>query len=191
MRELIDQLNGNLSNQFLIAMPSIKDPVFAGSITYICEHTPEGALGLIINQPMDFSIGDIFRQMEIGEHSLFAPDMVLSGGPVQMDRGFVLHPRGKRWECTLEVSEDISLTASKDILEDLANNNGPEHAIVALGYAGWSAGQLEEEISNNSWLTIPAESRILFNTPCEMRWKAATETLGVNPYLVSQEAGHC
>ncbi|GAB1255686.1 YqgE/AlgH family protein [Aurantivibrio plasticivorans] len=181
---------GGLRDQFLISMPSLRDPVFAHAITYICDHTEEGALGIVINHPLDINVGDIFEQLELDRSSPISQDMVMSGGPVQMDRGFVLHPSNFDYESTIRVSDDICLTASRDVLEAMANQVGPDKAVVALGYAGWGAGQLEEEILANSWLTVPADKNILFNTPCEHRWAAASKYLGIDLNLIHGTAGH-
>jgi len=184
------QATGNLRGHFLIAMPSLRDPIFAQAITYICEHSREGALGIVINHPLELKLGEIFKQLELEDHGPNANLQVVSGGPVQMDRGFVLHPHGKKWESTIEVSADISLTASRDIIVSLAENKGPEKALVALGYAGWGAGQLEDEITSNAWLTVPADSEIIFDTPSEQRWSAASKHLGIDLNLIHSTAGH-
>lgn len=181
---------GSLRGHFLIAMPSLRDPIFANTITYVCEHSREGALGIVVNHPLELDLGEIFKQLDLESTNPLASMPVLSGGPVQMDRGFVLHPRGEKWESTIEVSSDISLTASRDIMVSLAENKGPQKALVALGYAGWGAGQLEEEIGQNSWLTVPADSSILFDTPCEQRWTAASKYLGIDLNLIHSTAGH-
>lgn len=181
---------GSLRGQFLIAMPSLRDPIFAHTITYVCEHSKEGALGIVINHPLELSLGDIFKQLDLDTQGPNADLPVLSGGPVQMDRGFVLHPHGDKWESTIEVSKEISLTASRDIIVSLAENKGPNKAIVALGYAGWGAGQIEDEIAANSWLTVPADSAILFDTPSEQRWAAASKYLGIDLNLIHGTAGH-
>lgn len=182
--------SGNLRGQFLIAMPSLRDPIFAQAITYICEHSKDGALGIVINHPLELKLGEIFKQLDLDTHGPNAHMQVVSGGPVQMDRGFVLHPHGHKWESTIEVSADISLTASRDIIISLSQSNGPEKALVALGYAGWGAGQLEDEIAANSWLTVPADSEIIFDTPSEQRWAAASKHLGIDLNLIHSTAGH-
>ena len=184
------QGSGNLRGQFLIAMPTLRDPIFAHAITFICEHSKEGALGIVINHPLELKLGEIFKQLDLDEHGPNANMQVVSGGPVQMDRGFVLHPHGQKWESTVEVSDDISLTASRDVIVALAKNNGPKKALVALGYAGWGAGQLEDEIAANSWLTVPADSEIIFDTPSEQRWAAASKHLGIDLNLIHGTAGH-
>lgn len=176
--------------QFLIAMPSLKGSVFSHTITYICDHNDDGALGIIINHPLELKLGEIFRQLELPQPGKLSEQTVLSGGPVQIDRGFVLHPHGQKWESTIEVSSEVNLTASRDILVSMAEDKGPDRALVALGYAGWDAGQLEEEIAANSWLTVPAEKHILFDTPCEQRWAAASQHLGIDLNLIHGTAGH-
>lgn len=183
-------VTGNLRGQFLISMPSLQDPIFAHAITYVCEHSKDGALGIVINHPLELSLGEIFKQLDLNHHGPNADLQVVSGGPVQMDRGFVLHPRGQKWESTIEVSHDISLTASRDIIVSLAESHGPDKALVALGYAGWGAGQLENEIAANAWLTVPADSEIIFNTPSEQRWAAASKHLGIDLNLIHGTAGH-
>lgn len=176
--------------QFLIAMPSLKDPMFSHTITYVCEHNANGALGIIINQPLNLRLGEVFRQLQLSDAGRLSQEVVMSGGPVQIDRGFVLHPRGEKWESTIDISLEVSLTASRDIMVSMAEDRGPDKALVALGYAGWDAGQLEEEIASNSWLNMPAESNILFDTPCEQRWAAASRYLGIDLNLISATAGH-
>lgn len=176
--------------QFLIAMPSLKDPMFSHAITYVCDHNDDGALGIVINHPLDLKLSEIFRQLDLPQTGKMARETVLAGGPVQIDRGFVLHPSGQQWESTIEVSPEVNLTASRDIIAAMAEDKGPEKALVALGYAGWDAGQLEEEIAANSWLTIPAETHILFDTPCEQRWAAASQHLGIDLNLIHSTAGH-
>ncbi len=185
-----DLSHNSLRDHFLIAMPGLQDSIFAHTITYICEHSPDGAMGIVINHPLNLSLGDIFEQMEMPANSRIGREAVLSGGPVQVERGFVLHSAGKRWESTLQISPDISLTASRDIIQAMAENRGPENAVVALGYAGWGAGQLEAEIASNAWLTVPADSHILFDTPVEQRWSSAAKQLGIDLNLISATAGH-
>ncbi|MGD8614743.1 MAG: YqgE/AlgH family protein [Gammaproteobacteria bacterium] len=180
-----------LTNQFLIAMPGLEDPNFFHSVTYICEHNEEGALGLVINRPLDMQLAEILRHVHL-EHA--APEAqqipVHLGGPVQQDRGFVLHEPLGDWDATLKVTDRIGITSSVDILEAIAANQGPERTLIALGYAGWGAGQLEREIAENAWLSGPADPEILFTTPDEQRWRAAAASLGVDLDLLSGEAGH-
>ncbi|MDO3383175.1 YqgE/AlgH family protein [Gilvimarinus algae] len=183
---------GSLRNQFLIAMPGMSDPTFAHSVTYICEHSDDGAMGLIINLPMELSLGDIYEQLELATDHDSAHLPALAGGPVSVERGFVLHPAedGRQWQSTLKVSPEIYLTASKDILEAMSRGEGPSHYLVALGYAGWDQGQLEQEIADNAWLTVAADQQILFHTPAEQRWAAAAKDLGIDLNLISNTAGH-
>ncbi|MGD2075450.1 MAG: YqgE/AlgH family protein [Gammaproteobacteria bacterium] len=180
-----------LTNQFLIAMPGLEDPNFFHSVTYICEHNEEGALGLVINRPLDMQLAEILRHVHL-EHA--APEAqqipVHLGGPVQQDRGFVLHEPLGDWDATLKVTDRIGITSSVDILEAIAANQGPERTLIALGYAGWGAGQLEREIAENAWLSGPADPEILFTTPDEQIWRAAAASLGVDLDLLSGEAGH-
>ncbi|MFT5116694.1 MAG: putative transcriptional regulator [Kiritimatiellia bacterium] len=181
--------NHSFKDHFLIAMPGLADPRFSQSVTYICEHNKRGAMGIIINQPANISYSELFNQLQLNDqyddHS-----SLLIGGPVQKERGFVLHTSEKKWSSTLAVSEKISITGSKDILTDIANHKGPDSALIALGYAGWNAGQLEDEIKQNSWLTVPAEEQIIFNTPTEKRWTYAAKQLGIDLNLLSPQAGH-
>jgi putative transcriptional regulator len=183
-------ITGSLRNHFLIAMPGMHDSSFAHSVTYICEHSAQGAMGIVINNPMGLSLGDIFSQMQLPQKAELATQHVVAGGPVQIERGFVLHPRGQEWQSTLHVSPDLSLTASRDIIEAIAEGRGPALFLVALGYAGWGEGQLEAEISANAWLTLPADQQIIFHTPFEQRWNAAAQPLGIDLNLISSVAGH-
>ncbi|UTF59288.1 YqgE/AlgH family protein [Gilvimarinus sp. DA14] len=183
---------GSLRNHFLIAMPGMSDPHFAHSVTYICEHSDDGAMGIVINLPMDLTLGDIYQQLELSLEHSSAERPALAGGPVSVERGFVLHPNcaNQQWQSSIQVSPDISLTASRDILEAMAEGRGPENSLVALGYAGWEKGQLEQEIADNAWLTVPADQQILFHTPTEQRWAAAARNLGIDLNLISSVAGH-
>ncbi|MCG8536696.1 MAG: YqgE/AlgH family protein [Pseudomonadales bacterium] len=182
----------NLKHHFLIAMPSMSDPNFAHSITYVCEHNAEGAMGIVINRPMDLSVGDILSHLNIEDYDGRFDDMaVMCGGPVQVERGFVLHREpSTKWDSSLEVEDGISLTSSRDILMAIANNEGPKESLVALGYAGWSAGQLDEEMAQNAWLSVQADPDIIFSTPTEQRWQAAAKLLGVDMALLSDQIGH-
>jgi putative transcriptional regulator len=182
--------DGYLSNQFLIAMPGMGDPNFSQTVTLICEHGPKGALGIIINRALPMNLGDVFDQLGLEAADLgLASQPVLSGGPVQTDRGFVLHSPGGDWESTLPFSERLHLTTSRDILTAMAAGLGPRNAIVALGYAGWDAGQLDEEMARNAWLNVSADERLLFDTPLDDRWRAAGRLLGVNLMQMSGDAG--
>lgn len=180
----------SLRDHFLIAMPGLQDPIFSRSLTYICDHTAQGAMGIVVNQPMNLTLGDIFEQLELQDKAQQAGRAVLAGGPVNTERGFVLHRDSGAWESTMHIAPDVNLTASRDIVHAIANNTGPKSSLFALGYAGWSAGQLEEEISANSWLTIPADSSIIFDIPVEDRWAAAARQLGIDIHLMSATAGH-
>lgn len=184
-----------LRDQFLLAMPVLKDTYFGDTLTYICEHDEHGALGIVINRPLDFSLADLLENLEIEEHDLppgqTSHTQILSGGPVQEERGFVLHPASSSWECTLPVSAEVGLTTSGDILRAIANNRGPSRSLIALGYAGWGAGQLEEELAENAWITLPGDAATLFDTPVHLRRDAAASTLGIDFHLLSSETGHC
>lgn len=181
----------SLSNHFLIAMPALSDPNFHHTATYICDHNDEGALGLVINRPTDLQLGEILEHMDIeAAAGDITAQPVYLGGPVQNDRGFVLHQPVGNWEATLKVTEDTGITSSRDILEAIARGEGPEKIFITLGYAGWGAGQLEQELAANAWLSGPADSRIVFDTPYEQRWEAAAGLIGVDIKLLSGEAGH-
>lgn len=181
---------GSLCNHFLIAMPNMQDSSFAHSVTYICEHSSEGAMGIVINNPMPMTLHEIFAQMDLTVSKDQGHQPVIAGGPVQQERGFVIHSSDMEWHSTLKVSPEISLTASRDIIAAMAEGQGPKESLVALGYAGWGEGQLEAEIAANSWLTVPASKHIIFNTPFEQRWTAAAQALGIDVNLISNVAGH-
>ncbi len=181
----------SLRNHFLIAMPALEDPNFFHTVTYICEHNAEGALGIIINRPTDITLGDMLAQLSITpEPQINDTVSVFEGGPVEPEHGFLIHSPLGQWNASLPVTEQIALTTSKDILEAIAKGAGPEHFLVALGYAGWGPGQLEEEMADNAWLSGPATSEILFNTEPERRWQAAAALLGIDLSLLSSESGH-
>ena len=180
-----------LHNQFLVAMPSLSDPNFAQTVTLVCEHTARGALGIVLNRPLTMRLGDVFEQLDLprGE-SRSAEQRILRGGPVQSDRGFVLHAPEGDWESTLRVSDHVHVTTSRDILTAMAGGQGPAQTVMALGYAGWEAGQLEEEIRSNAWLNVPVDESIIFDVPFEQRWQAAARLLGVDLGRISVSAGH-
>ena len=181
----------SLSNQLLIAMPGMQDPNFSSSVTLICEHNDAGALGIVINKPLQLQLGDVFEQLALTDSdAVSAKNPVLQGGPVGLDQGFVLHDPGSAFESSLLVSGDIHLTFSRDVLDAMATGEGPGKSLVALGYAGWGAGQLEEEILANSWLSVPASSEIVFDLPFEQRWTAAAQTLGIDITQIAPDAGH-
>lgn len=181
----------DLTNHFLIAMPQLADPNFFHTVTYICEHTDEGALGIVINRPLEVRLGEILDHMEIeSQTETLAERTVYMGGPVQQERGFVLHRPASQWDSTLKITDNIGLTTSRDVLAAMARGEGPTESLIALGYAGWGAGQLEQELADNAWLSGPADERILFRTPVEKRWEEAAALLGVDLNLLSGDAGH-
>jgi putative transcriptional regulator len=181
----------NLTNHFLIAMPGMSDPFFSRTVTYMCQHGDEGALGIIVNRPIKLTLQDVMEQMSIDPgDSALGQAPVYFGGPVHSDRGFVLHEPTEEWSSTLKISDTMALTTSRDILEAMGRGEGPRHALVALGYAGWSKGQLEEEIIQNAWLNAEAEQSIVFDLPAENRWKAAAGLMGVDISQLTSQAGH-
>ncbi|MBD2857387.1 YqgE/AlgH family protein [Spongiibacter sp. KMU-158] len=181
----------SLKDHFLIALPTLGEGIFAHSIVYLCEHNEEGAMGIIINRPLDVQVDEILEQLDFqvqpGDH----PESVFAGGPVHPDRGFVLHRRNSQnWESSVEVNSDISLTTSLDILDAISHRRGPSQSLVALGYAGWGPGQLEDEILDNAWLTLPADQRILFDIDPEQRVDAALAQLGITFSQLGSDSGH-
>ncbi|MEQ1802700.1 MAG: YqgE/AlgH family protein [Gammaproteobacteria bacterium] len=184
-----------LTGHLLIAMPAMQDPNFVKTVTYICEHSDQGALGIVINRPMDMDLGTIFDQLALeSADPELARQPVLRGGPVHQERGFVLHEpeeaAGQEFDATLAVTDAIRVTTSQDILTAMARGNGPKRAIVALGYAGWGAGQLESELVQNAWLSVPASPKIIFDTPFEQRWRESAKLLGIDLNTISHQAGH-
>ncbi len=183
--------NINLTHHFLIAMPAMANSVFSKSLTYICEHNEQGALGLVINRPTDLTLINLFKQLGIPSADPPADELsVLFGGPVQLDCGFVLHHPVGKWQSTLAVNKEVGLTTSLDILKAIADSEGPENILVALGYAGWAPGQIEYELAQNSWLTVPAASDIIFDLSSEERLPAAMQLLGIDFSNLSNEVGH-
>ena len=181
----------NLSHHFLIAMPAMTDPFFAKSLTYVCEHNEQGAMGIVVNRPISLTLSELFAQINMPLNQNELEDMLVHfGGPVQTDRGFVLHEPGGEWQSTLHINDKIGLTTSKDILQAVGEGQGPRHLLVSLGYAGWSEGQLEQELSQNAWLSVPADERIMFDLPAEERLAAAMALLGIDYATLSEEAGH-
>ena len=186
----------NLTNQFLIAMPGMADENFAGSVVYLCEHTPKGALGLVINKPIDIKLKSLFEKVELSlDRAELAEQPVYFGGPVQTERGFVLHPKTGTQESPYSSTMVIAggameMTTSKDVLEAISQGSGPSKMLITLGYSGWSAGQLEEELGRNGWLNVDADPAIIFDTPVEQRYERAFQLLGIDPRMLSQEAGH-
>jgi putative transcriptional regulator len=185
----------DLTNQFLIAMPGMADDNFAGSVVYLCEHTERGALGLVINKPIDINLRNLFEKVEINLDSQELADQpVYYGGPVQTERGFVLHEKQLDgtgpYNSTMSVRGGLEMTTSKDVLEALAEGSGPKKVLITLGYSGWQAGQLEDELGRNGWLTVDADPAVIFDTPIEKRYDRAVSLLGFDPRMLSQEAGH-
>jgi putative transcriptional regulator len=185
----------NLSNQFLIAMPGMRDENFAGSVVYLCEHSEKGALGLVINKPIDIDLKSLFDKVELDlQREELGRQPVYFGGPVQTERGFVLHEKMGEgpapFNSTLSVPGGLEMTTSKDVLEALAKGDGPRRILITLGYSGWSAGQLEDELGRNGWLTVDADPAIIFDTPVEQRYGRALALLGFDPHMLSQQAGH-
>jgi putative transcriptional regulator len=186
----------NLTNQFLIAMPGMADQTFAGAVVYLCEHTEKGALGLVINKPIDIKLKNLFEKVELRlTRDDLAETPVYFGGPVQTERGFVLHERQSDaqspYSSTLAIAGGgLDMTTSKDVLEALSIGAGPKKILVTLGYSGWGAGQLEDELGRNGWLTVDAQPEVIFDTPIEQRYDRALSLLGFDPRMLSQEAGH-
>lgn len=185
----------SLVNHFLIAMPAMADPNFSRTLTYICEHNDEGALGIIVNRPIDMNVAGLFERVNIPLEAEVAQTEIAElpvyfGGPVQTDRGFVLHRPKGQWHSTLAVTEEIGLTSSRDILQAISESGAPNEVVISLGYAGWSAGQLEWELSQNAWLTVAADPKIIFDTPPEERLPAAMHLLGIDFANLSEVAGH-
>lgn len=187
-----DESFTSLKDHLLLAMPGMADPNFKQAVIYICEHSADGAMGLTINQPTDVPMRRIFEELEVAEYSdEVAERPLLAGGPVQQERGFVLHrAEPRRWESTIEISPEVCLTASRDIIVDIAGNRGPTDSYITLGYSGWDAGQLETELASNAWLVIQADPRILFEIPFEARARATAGMLGVDLSKLSSQAGH-
>jgi putative transcriptional regulator len=183
--------SANLTNHFLVAMPGLADSSFGGSVVFVAEHTAKGALGLVINRPMELDLQSLFERIELRlPPSEFVGSPVYYGGPVQADRGFVLHTPVGNWGSTVTVGDDVGLTSSKDVLEAVARGDGPRRLLVTLGYSGWGPGQLEEELARNSWLTMAADPAVIFETPPEERLLRAYGLLGINPAFLSSAAGH-
>jgi putative transcriptional regulator len=184
-------IKDSLCNQLLIAMPGMADPNFNSTVTLICEHNDQGALGIVINRPMEMNLGGLFEQLDLAEpNPALAGHPVLIGGPVARERGFVLHEPGPAFESTVSVSPEVQLTLSRDVIDSMAAGHGPEKSLVALGYAGWDAGQLEAEMLANTWLTVPAEPSVIFDVPFADRWSVAANIIGIDISQISPDAGH-
>jgi putative transcriptional regulator len=181
----------DLTNHFLIAMPTLADPNFAQTVTYICVHNDDGAMGIVINRPLDLALGEVLSQMDLDcDNPVIRDQPVYQGGPVHTDRGFVLHRPAASWGSTIAITPDIGVSTSRDILAAIATGSGPTDALVALGYAGWGAGQLEQEMGENAWLSGPADLEIIFVTPVERRWERAARLIGVDLAALSHDIGH-
>jgi putative transcriptional regulator len=179
------------AGQFLIAMPALQDPPFARGVTFLCQHGEDGAVGLLINRMSEYRLADVLAQMDLECRDMeIADHPVLIGGPVQQERGFVLHRDPGHWESSYRINDEWSVTTSRDILVSMAAGDGPQRALLALGYAGWSAGQLEQELMDNAWLTTDADEHVMFDTPLEDRWAAATRLMGVDARQLAGYAGH-
>lgn len=188
------QVSSDLQHQFLIAMPGLNDPNFDHALIYLCDHDTEGSMGLVINQASDVSTGELLDSLELLKPETdvsVRSQPVYCGGPVRKEQGFILHRDSKKpWLGTEQLADNLFITATKDILQDIANNQGPEQFLIILGYSGWGAGQLEEEIQDNAWLNAPADNRILFESQDQHRWQQAISSLGFNPEALSHDAGH-
>jgi len=192
---MLDDSPGSLTNQFLIAMPHLDDPWFNHTVTYLWKHSAQGALGLVVNKPSSLRVAELLSELDIDTSPrlgdlIFHRQHVMSGGPVEKNKGFILHDAGRDWEYTLPVTSELSVSMSRDILVDIAEGKGPENYLIALGCAGWEAGQLEQEISNNFWLTVPALPAIIFSRDHDSKAEAAAGLLGVSMSQLSSTAGH-
>ena len=185
-------LQNTLSNQLLIALPALEDPNFNRTVALICQHDGDGAMGVVVNRASEYTLGQVLSQMGIGsEDEALCAQIVLHGGPVHQERGFVLHDDARQWDSSLRIGEGLYLTTSRDILEAMAAGRGPSHALVALGCAGWGAGQLESELGENSWLTAPSDVGLLFELPLEQRWQRAAGRIGVDDlFRLTDYSGH-
>lgn len=181
----------SLANHLLVALPSLTDATFARSVALICQHDENGAMGVLVNQPSEYSLGEVLAQMDIAtDDEALRARVVLNGGPVHPERGFVIHDDARGWDSSLAVGEGLFLTTSRDILEAMASGEGPANALVTLGCAGWADGQLESELAENSWLAVPADSSVLFDTPLEQRWQGTASRIGVDLFRLTDYSGH-
>ena len=181
----------SLANRLLVALPALHDPNFARSVTLLCQHDGDGAMGVMVNRPSEYTLGEVFRQMGIASDSdALQSQIVLAGGPVHPERGFVLHDGDREWDSSLAVGGGLYLTTSRDVLEAMARRDGPSQAAVALGCAGWGAGQLEQELVDDSWLMVPNRREVLFELPLEQRWQAAAGSIGVDLVNYASHSGH-
>ena len=181
----------NFGNHLLIASPSLHDPNFERSVTLLCQHDGDGAMGVMVNRASEYTLGEVLQQMGIASDSeALQSQIVLAGGPVHPERGFVLHDGGQEWDSSLQVAEGLYLTTSRDVLEAMARGEGPRQAVVALGCAGWGSGQLEQELVDDSWLMVPNRREVLFELPLEQRWQAAAGSIGVDLVNYASHSGH-
>jgi putative transcriptional regulator len=190
----------NLTNHFLIAMPGLEDAIFSKSVVYVCEHTPHGALGLVINKPADITMATLFGKVDLPLRRTDLTDSpVFQGGPVQIERGFILHesifaeadkPEQPLYASSMTIPGGLEMTTSKDVLEALSSGSGPRRVLVSLGYSAWGEGQLETELSENSWLTVDADQTVIFDTPVEQRYDKALALLGLQAWMISSQVGH-
>ncbi len=185
----------NLQHHFLIAMPALSDPLFKRSVIYICEHNDDGAMGIVINKPVEqFTVESVLHKLKImpakRDPAIRLDKPVFAGGPMADDRGFILHTPREGFGSSIEISPETMITTSKDVLETLGTADQPQEVLVALGYAGWEKGQLEQELLENAWLTTPADSDILFHTPISARWREAAKKIGIDIHNIANQAGH-
>lgn len=187
----MNDMPASLVNHLLIALPALDDPNFARSVILVCQHDADGAMGVVINRPSSFSLGEVLMQMHLpADDPALGQGIVLEGGPVHSERGFVLHDGEPGWDSTLRIADDLYMTTSRDILEAVSGGHGPDRLMVALGCAGWGAGQLEFELGENSWLTVPGNTDLLFDLPLEQRWQAAGGLIGVDMTRLTDYSGH-
>ncbi len=189
-KNIRENLVMNLADHFLVAMPSMDDPFFEGSVVYLCQHDENGAMGIVINKPSPVTMDLIFAAADTHIPDRFQNEWVMMGGPVQIDRGYVVHTPVGEWQSSLVVNSDVALTTSRDIIENLSRPDAVDKAVVSIGYANWEAGQLERELAENAWLTVPADMHILFDLPYAERYEAAFAKIGINPSLIMNGAGH-
>lgn len=186
----LDSVETSLRNHFLIAMPALREGFFAGSITYLCDHNSDGAFGIVINQPLDVPLSEILEHLEINSAVDLHDKPVMAGGPVEVEHGFVLHDGARNFESTMRVNPNLAVSTSKDVLMAIGQGDGPEHYLVALGYSGWGPGQLESELADNAWLTVAADTEIIFDLPFEQRVDLAAQKLGIDMRLMTSDIGH-
>lgn len=185
------EISTSLAHHLLVALPSLAEAPFARSVALICQHDENGTMGVLVNQPTDYTIGEVLAQMDITtDDEALRVRVVLNGGPVHPERGFVIHDDARAWESSLPVGDGLFLTTSRDILEAMARGDGPANALVTLGCAGWGEGQLEGELADNSWLTVPADADLLFRTPLDERWQGAASRIGVDLFRMTDYSGH-